>query len=244
MARPRSFPEPQISADETRDLVALALLQSGSQASLQDLAARGLPLLEIEGLQDRKVKELSMAQEIAAGRYSGWVLLKIRGYYLDSEGRRSHNDIGVFDDASVLAEFVRGRVVRAVRVRSNADPNEQGTYRDGRGVANVVAPQSYEVSEGRHSNRRGLRQRSPVLIDRHGPDHLPGKGWEYRLEAADWAWTNEHDDRGRGTGSAGCGTYPPGEWDALFSVARDVGRITVVVVDETARRNWKRAGLL
>lgn len=240
----RSFPEPQIAPEETGRLVVLALRQFGHGAGDVGLAAHGLPALEVEALQDRRVEALSLAQEIEAGRHSGWVLVKVRGYYLDSEGRRSWNDVGVFDDATILARFLHGVVVDVVRVRGNVDPNAHGTYRDGRGVASVVAPQLYHVAEGRHRSRRGLRQASPVLVDRYGADHLPGKGWEFRQAPADWPFLNEHDDRGRGTGSAGCGTYPPGEWAALYAAARDLGRIPVVVVEESARRAWKAAGLL
>lgn len=218
-------------------------LRASTELGRLTLIGSGLNPAEALDYRERQVLAAALADQIERGEFKQALLAKVRGYVMDSVGVPHQNDIGEWDDASFAWSDASDHST-CLRVRSNADPTRQGTYSDGRGVATVVAPQLYFVREGPHRDRRGLRQNSPILIDRHGADHVRGKGLEFRQAAGDWPYTNEHEDKGAGTGSAGCGTYPGGEWDRLYGLLRGVGRVPVVMIDESDVRAWKAAGLL
>lgn len=229
----RSYPEPQISASEAVAVAALGLTDFAIGDGVARLAAALVPA-ERSALTVARRDALALATALSAGRYTGALLLEVRGYILRGLGKPDANDVNVFDDALIYLEAIHGDVTRCVRVRGNVDPSRLVA-----GVASKVAPQLYHVREGRHRERRGLRQDSPVLIDRHGAG-----GVEYRVDPARWPYTNVHEDKGSGTGSAGCSTTPAGEWAILYGAAKGAGRIPTVLVEEKARQAWRAAGKL
>lgn len=219
---PRTLSEPQIAPAE-----ALAVFVHGLKDFARSTFGVSLPPDEAHALRQARGRAQLMAEAIEAGAFTGPVLLEIRGYYL-AAGRPGVNDVNIFDDACILLSVSRGRAVASTRIRGNVDPS---SLRDGMAVK--VAPQLYTVAEGRHRDRRGLRQRSPILIDRVGKG-----GVEYRVSPDRWPYTNMHEDKGAGTGSAGCSTYPADEWAILYAQAKALGDVPVVLVDEVARRAW------
>lgn len=263
----RSFSEPKIAPLDAHR-VALATLDEigGARHPALVRALRGLPPEERAALVARCAAATALAATLRAGTYAGVVVLKIRGYVRDSLGVPGVNDRNIFDDATVALAYAPGEATpyAAARVRSNVDPSRTGTRPDGRGYAEVVAPQLYFLGIGDHSGRPGLRQASPILVNRDGPDERPGGGYEFRQAPAAFPYTNDHDDRGWGTGSEGCSTYPPGEWavyDAFVvsharaqgqdeGAARQKGRahlrptVPCVLVHEDDRRAYAAAGRL
>ena len=217
----RTLPEPKITAPAAR-----ALYVAGLKAFARDTFGKSLPPPEAQALAAARTDAANLARRIEAGEHRGTGLLEIRGLDLDKKGTPGENDRNVNDDGLILIPILGTQTGPLVSIRGNVDP----TYTRA-GMAAKVAPQHYRVQLGRHRDRMGLRQSSPVLIDRDGPG-----GVEYRTSPAAWPYTNVHDDRGAGTGSAGCSTAPIPDFAILFNAAKGAGVIDVVLVDEKARR--------
>lgn len=123
-------------------------------------------------------------------------VLAIRGYYLDSIGRRGVNDRGVYDDAHFIwwpdgmAAFL-----------ANTDPSG---YRKGHGKgANkgmaMIAPGVWTYGTGLHKGTLAFRQCEPFLVIRDGDPPYEDLGWHA---------TNWHAGGNTSTSSLGCQTNP------------------------------------
>ena len=219
-APPRTLPAPKLSPADAR-----AAAVAGLKAFAASTFGKSLPPDERQALAAARLDAANLARRIEGNLHRGPVLVEIRGYY-GSQGVPGANDRGLWDDVEVLIWIDGAQTAILAAIRANVDPSFTRN-----GMACKVAPQHYRVREGRHRNRRALRQAAPVLIDRDGPG-----GVEYRTDPSRWPYTNVHDDQGAGTGSAGCSTAPPLDYAILYTAAAPLGTIDVVLIDETARR--------
>jgi len=151
----------------------------------------------------------------------------IRGYYLRTMGNPDKNDRGEYDDAAVLfspnvyATFI-----------GNTDPSRYRKF-----IAMLEAPQVIWYVPGKHPAMAGptqhdaFRQDSPVIVlrDQHvKPAGFVDPQWGVSLGGGRWTdkgwkggkfWTNLHRG-GRGTTSSlGCLTLPPGQFEAMRTLA-------------------------
>lgn len=206
------LPSPRLTAPDALRAWELAahLFSTGDDPEIR-AAARSMPAGDRSALGAAQRQAASLLSAVRGDGYTGVLVLVVRGYYLGADNR---NDRNAWDDAAFCVTVERGVVTAYRAVRCNADPTRYGNRRDGRGLARVVGPQVYWLGVGDHSGRRAFRQASPILVNRDGPDASPGHGLEMRPGAGSWPYTNHHDDRGRGTGSEGCTTFPPDEWRA------------------------------
>lgn len=144
-------------------------------------------------------------------------IVGVRGYYLDSMGRRGRNDRGIYDDAVFILS-----PDTFTSFNANTDPS---VYRTGRAV--LEAPQRVTYRPGWHGYRskRGhpaFRQASNVTVRRDGGRghgrHL-GKG-RFRDNPKGRFWINLHRGGWKTTSSAGCQTIPPNQWDAFYALVK------------------------
>lgn len=148
-------------------------------------------------------------------------IIGIRGYYLDSYGKRGENDRGVYDDAIIIISARKFETFRA-----NTDPS---VYR--KGIA-TLATGVHRYYKGKHKNRywalRLVGERAPVTRD--------GQGASIGIAL------NIHKGGTRTTGSEGCQTLRPDDWDDFIEIVYDemafYGQKTIpyVLIDEKQRR--------
>jgi hypothetical protein len=129
--------------------------------------------------------------------------LAIRGYYLDSEGKKGMNDRGLWDDAWCLYSPQHG----VMTYRANTDPTG---YLAGSGTGSkkgraVLAPGVWLYGEGPHKGRPAFRQAAPCLVMRDGVGGKPYQDWGVHA-------INLHDAPGGSTSSHGCQTLPKKEF--------------------------------
>ena len=144
-------------------------------------------------------------------------LVAVRGYYLDSMGRKGRNDRGIYDDALFLIS-----PDTFTSFNANTDPS---VYRSGRAV--LEAPQRVVYRPGYHgyNSKRGhyaFRQASDVIVRRDGGignGRNLGDG-RFTDQGHNRFWINLHRGGWSTTSSAGCQTIPPNQWDALYSLVR------------------------
>lgn len=163
---------------------------------------------------------------IKANRVSDRVILiGIRGYYLDTFGRRGENDRGVYDDAILLISPRRFETFRA-----NTDPS---IYRKGIATMKTGVHRYYK---GKHKNRywalRLVGEQVPVTRDGESGDRV---GIALNIHQGGW----------RTTGSEGCQTLMPNDWDDFIELVYDemdfYGQTTIpyVLIEEKERRAGK-----
>ena len=150
------------------------------------------------------------------------VLIGIRGYYLDSLGKRGENDRNVYDDAIIVLSSRRFEAFRA-----NTDPS---IYR--LGIATMKTG-VYRYYKGKHKNRywalRLVGEQVPVTRD--GQD-----GTKVGIAL------NIHKGGNRTTGSEGCQTLMPSDWDDFIEIVYDEmafcnqKTIPYILIDEKDRR--------
>jgi len=140
----------------------------------------------------------------------------VRGYYLNSMGKRGVNDRGIYDDAFfVLSPDT------FTSFNGNTDPSRYKAR-----VATLVAPQTIKYKKGLHGYSRkagpypAFRQASDVIVKRDG-----GSGNGRQLLDGTFTdrgtrrfWTNNHKGGYTVTSSAGCLTVPPNQWNAYYSL--------------------------
>lgn len=130
----------------------------------------------------------------------------VRGYYLNSMGKKGVNDRGIYDDAF----FVLSPDSFA-SFHGNTDPSK---YQ--KGIAMLVAPQKIVYRKGWHgygrkSGHNAFRQASDVKVTRDGSEDVFWDSERNRF------WTNNHKGGNYSTSSAGCLTVPANEWDAYYA---------------------------
>jgi len=142
-------------------------------------------------------------------------VVAVRGYYLNTMGRRGVNDRGIYDDAMFVVSPDTFTAFNA-----NTDPSR---WRDG--IAVLEAPQRVTYQKGYHgygkkSGHPAFRQASSVVVVRDG-------GWGNGKALGDGRftdagrsrfWINLHRGGVTTTSSAGCQTVPPNQWDAFYGL--------------------------
>lgn len=158
-------------------------------------------------------------------------VLAVRGYYLDSMGKKGVNDRGIYDDAVFIDSPTLFQ-----SVNWNTDPSR---YRKGRGKGAGKGMASLKLGTwlyqiGPHKGKSpACRQAEAVTVIRDGIDG------DY--EDTGWFGINHHWG-GRGTSSAGCQTAPPNQWPSyiqpLVAELKRYGQkvFKYVLIDEAERR--------
>jgi lysozyme len=137
----------------------------------------------------------------------------MRGYYRDTMGVAGANDDGVYDDAIFLVSPSFFGAYNA-----NTDPSEShkghGFSPRTRGTARLQTGLWRVYRFARHSGRYlALCQRGgPVTVMRAGDPDYPHTGM---------FGINIHKGGVKSTGSAGCQTIHPGQWDGFIASAVD-----------------------
>lgn len=141
-------------------------------------------------------------------------ILGIRGYYENSMGKPAVNDIGIYDDACCVITKDKFRTFNF-----NTDPSSMA---EGRAMLDLGTWHSYML--GIHKTYRALIQRkAKVRVIRK--DSRAPKG--FRIS---WGFfgINIHKGGINTTGSLGCQTIPPSQWDEFIylieSSQKTVGR--------------------
>jgi hypothetical protein len=135
----------------------------------------------------------------------GVILLAIRGYYLDSMGKKGQNDRGIYDDAVFIVS-----PTMFFTCNWNTDPS---SYRKGRGTGKnkgmaTLKTGIWEYKIGAHKGKSPAGvQADRVTVIRDGIDG------DY--EDTGFFGINLHWG-GRGTSSLGCQTAPPKQWPAFI----------------------------
>lgn len=149
-------------------------------------------------------RDISERYLLKAGIRDKVCLLGVRGYYLDTMGRRGKNDRGIYDDAIFVVS-----PTAYVSYNANTDPS---VHR--KGIATLIAG-LYRYKKGRHGISKG--QGYPALRPATKEEALPvmrdGDGNEtvgYHI--------NIHRGGRNTTSSLGCQTIPPTQWDSFISL--------------------------
>jgi lysozyme len=148
-----------------------------------------------------------------------FVIVGIRGYYKNTMGAPGINDRGIYDDAI----FIDSPLATAA-FNGNTDPSGfrpgVGFSEDKKGMASLKPGVYYAHKFGRH---KGLY---PALVQMRWNKHGIGQVAVIRdgdppyLDVG-WFGINIHRGGERTTGSAGCQTLPPSQWDAFYRLAED-----------------------
>ena len=156
-----------------------------------------------------KSKPQAKAQEITklvpkdiAEKYAV-VLVGVRGYYLDTMGKKGVNDRGIYDDAMFLitpdtfASF-----------NANTDPS---AFRKG---VSVLKKGVHFYNKGKHkiNSPKGYAAFRPATKDEGLPVTRDGQG-----DSIGYA-INIHKGSNTGTSSLGCQTIPPAQWEAFRAI--------------------------
>lgn len=134
---------------------------------------------------------------------SGFCLIGVEGYFLNSMGKKGVNDIGIYDDGFIWY----GSQGEFATFNGNVDPSRY--YKN-------VATLDYGVwwyKKGYHkynkpSGHWAFRQAEPVRVRRYQSD-----GSFITMPLGDTI--NIHRGGKNSTSSAGCQTVPPDQWDAF-----------------------------
>lgn len=155
----------------------------------------------------------------------GCAVIGRRGYYRDTLGRPGFNDINLYDDAIIL---VAPDVY--LTFNANTDPSRHGENR----AWLMPGKWSYRLgihglSKPRAQQYEALVQAAPVQVKREGTEDVPrgtvkpglgvclGDGvWE------GWFGINIHRGGLHTTGSAGCQTIHPTQWEEFISTVSRV----------------------
>lgn len=163
------------------------------------------------------------------------ILIGIRGYYLDSMGKKAENDRGIYDDA--LIWYIKGQGIMAFN--GNCDASK---YRKGFGFGKEKGMASLDVGTWRYTMgthygsvpHKAFRQAKPVTVTRDGT-----KG---NYKDTGMFGINIHRGGVNSTSSLGCQTIPPSQWDMFRDVGynalkeRGITEFSYVLIDEKTRR--------
>lgn len=137
-----------------------------------------------------------------------FVVVAIRGYYARTMGNPNGNDLGLYDDAIFL-------ITQEVHAGFNANTDPERTH-NLRGRPTLIAGlwrvHRFDLHNGKYL---ALCQRGgPVTVRRE----LTGR------EESGMFGINIHKGGATWTGSEGCFTIPPGQWDEFISLAQTEAR--------------------
>jgi hypothetical protein len=125
-------------------------------------------------------------------------LLGVRGYYLNTMGKRGKNDRGIYDDALFLLS-----PDAHVSFNANTDPS---VYR--KHIATLKTG-LWKYKVGRHKGYTALTQAAKVTVSR---DQEP--------EQTGYFGINIHKGSMKSTSSLGCQTIHPNQWAAFIALVQ------------------------
>ena len=141
------------------------------------------------------------------------IIIGIRGYYLNTLGKAGANDRGIYDDAL----FIDSPQVTA-SFNANTDPTSfrRGTGKGStKGMATLL-PGLWMV------HRFGLHKgKYLALVQRLGPVTVLRDGTPDYEDTGDDFGINIHKGGFNSTGSEGCQTIYPLQWDSFITLAKD-----------------------
>lgn len=203
----RGGPDEIFTADQIETLLGGAPNSEEEQTTEELLANPISQLLPLNRPKQSAALTNTVLQEFRnlipeEGRDDAVTLVAVRGYYLNSMGKESANDRGVYDDAIFIVE-----PSGVHNFNANTDPS-----RFGRGIARLKPRQAIRYRPGLHGFGRkngpypAFRQDSDctVIRDETGEDTDSQDG---RF------WINLHRGGVTSTSSLGCQTVPPHQWN-------------------------------
>lgn len=128
-------------------------------------------------------------------------VLVVRGYYLDSMGKKGANDRGMYDDA-IFVSSPDG----VTEWNGNSDPS---VYRHR--VASIASNQAIRYRPGLHGYSRKGGPYPAFRQDENCTVMRDGVGADYGMFAV-----NLHRGGSSGTSSLGCLTVPPQQWSSFY----------------------------
>ncbi len=142
------------------------------------------------------------------------IVIGIRGYYLNTMGTVAKNDRNIYDDAL----FIDSPNVTA-SFNANTDPS---FFRKGKGKGSTkgmatLKPGLYMAHKfGLHNNKYlALVQRlGPVTVNRDGDPDYEDTGTDFGINIHKGNYNHS-------TGSEGCQTIYPAQWDSFINLAKD-----------------------
>ncbi len=195
-------------------------------------------------IKDNDILAILEANRLCDSAYNDKVaVIGIRGYYLDSMGRKGRNDRRLYDDAIIIA-CPRG----IMAFQANTDPNG---YRKGHGTGAgkgmaMLKTGIHIYGKGLHKGRQAFRQCEKFTVIRDGNPPYEDKSKIHAI--------NLHSGGTTSTSSLGCQTLPASTWygfkgllygllDEFDNPKRknDWGELVrsfpYILIDETSRRD-------
>jgi hypothetical protein len=161
-----------------------------------------------------------------------FLMVGIRGYYLDSLGRVGKNDRGMYDDAVFL---ITPNEILAYNFNVDASRVRAGKGRGkGKGMA-ILNAGVYRYKKGKHKTYMAFTQAGPVTVTRDG-DNFQDHGY---------FGINLHRGGVNGTSSLGCNTWPVSQFEDArafaYSKLEEFKQkdFPYILIDELARRDGR-----
>ena len=151
-------------------------------------------------LDEAKLRAILTANKVPQDKVA---VVAIRGYYLDSMGKKGKNDRRIYDDAMFII-WPDG----VARFQANTDPNG---YREGQGTGSgkgmaMLKSGVHIFGKGSHKGRQAFRQCEKFTVIRDGNPPYEDRGYHA---------INLHSGGYNSTSSLGCQTIPAQTWGSF-----------------------------